>query len=481
MRIPIIFEYSSPGKRSSSLPVARVPYADPKDAIPAHLLRKEPPALPEVSEPEIARHYTHLANLNHGVDTGFYPLGSCTMKYNPKINEEVSARPGFLELHPETPVELAQGTLEIMYRLERALCAITGMAAATLAPAAGAHGELTGLLIIRAALEDAGETDRTVMLIPDSAHGTNPASSVLAGFTPVTIRSDEKGMISLSALEEHLNDRLAGIMITNPNTLGVFEENIVTILRRVHEAGGYAYCDGANMNALLAKSRPGDVGFDVVQLNLHKTFSTPHGGGGPGSGPVLVAEHLAPYLPEPVISLRDGTYVLDRPAQSIGRVRSFHGNVGVMLKAFAYILSLGPDGLSAVADHAVLNASYLYSLIKDDFPVRYESPFLHEFVATASPLKAFGVRALDVAKALLDRGFHAPTIYFPLIVEEALMIEPTETESRATLEAFAGALEEIASLARTAPEALTSAPLTTPVARVDEARAARERVLRWRP
>jgi len=469
---------SSPGRRASTFGPLDVPEA----AVPEEHERRSPAGLPEVAEIDLIRHYTALSQQNYGVDTGVYPLGSCTMKYNPKVAEEVAAMPGFRRLHPRQPDHTAQGALELLWRLEAALCEITGMARATVQPPAGACGEMTGLLMMRAYHRDRGDA-RTKVIIPDSAHGTNPASVRLAGFQAVPVPSDARGFVDVSALEKLIDDEVAGLMLTNPNTLGLFEQEIVEITRIVHEAGGLVYYDGANLNAILGRCRPGDMGFDIVHINTHKTFATPHGGGGPGAGPVGVVEALVPYLPSPLLERDDDgrlRWDADRP-RSIGRLHGFNGNFGVLVRAYAYVFLHGADGLKAVSELAALNANYLAALIADDFPLAYpgERP-MHEFVATAKPLKdATGVRALDVAKRVIDLGFHPSTVYFPLVVEEAMMVEPTETETVETLEAFAAAMRRAAAEARTDPDLLHEAPVTTPVRRLDEARAARHLKLRW--
>jgi glycine dehydrogenase subunit 2 len=411
-----------------------------------------------------------------------YPLGSCSMKYNPKIAETVAALPGFARLHPLQPESTVQGSLELLWRLERALCAITGMSRATLQPPAGACGELTGLLIMRAFHDRRGRR-RPRVAIPDSAHGTNPASVRLAGFETVHIPSDTRGLVDVSALEKLMDEDVAGLMLTNPNTLGLFEEEIEKITAVVHGVGGLVYYDGANLNAILGRCRPGDMGFDIVHINTHKTFATPHGGGGPGAGPVGVTEELVPFLPSPLVERNDdGTFRLEheRP-ESIGRMHGFHGNVAVLVRAYAYVFLHGRDGLLDVAERAVLNANYLAELVKDEFPLAYPGGRpMHEFVATAKPLKdETGVRAMDVAKRVIDLGFHPSTVYFPLVVEEAMMVEPTETESKDSLDAFAAAMRRAAEEARTEPDLLHQAPRTTPVRRLDEARAARRLKLRW--
>lgn len=451
--------------------------------VPPEFLADEPPDLPEVSERDLVAHFTRLAHRQYSVDAGAYPLGSCTMKYNPKVADEAASYAGFAGLHPHAPEEMAQGALELMFRLERALCEITGMSRATLQPPAGASGELTGLLVMKAYHRFRGE-ERDEVVIPDSAHGTNPASVSLAGCRVIQVPSDSQGMVDVGALEKSVSERTLGLMITNPNTLGLFERNIVQIAEIVHGAGGLLYYDGANLNAVLGICRPGDMGFDIVHMNLHKTFATPHGGGGPGAGPVAVSEKLVDFLPGPLIERDSRTerYYLAMPEHSIGRIHSFYGNFAVMVRAYAYILSLGPQGLENVASHAVLNARYLQAKVARVLQPAFEGPCMHEFVVSAAKLKKeTGVRAGDIAKRLLDKGFHAPTVYFPLIVPEALMIEPTETESLETIDALATAIEEIVEEARSNPDLVTGAPHTTPVRRPDEAVAGhpRTRRLKW--
>ena len=476
-----IYEKSCCGRRAYSLPATDVPEVPLDELVPAGLRRAAPPRLPEVSELDLLRHFTHLSTLNFGVESGSYPLGSCTMKYNPKVNEVACRLEGFAGLHPYQPQALVQGALELMYELERWLAEIAGLARVTLQPAAGAHGELTGLLIMRASHQAQGRDPRRI-IIPDTAHGTNPASVVMAGYEPVAVISDARGGVDLEALKPLLDDDLAGLMLTNPNTLGVFDENITEIARLVHEAGGLLYYDGANSNAVLGISRPGDMGFDVVHFNTHKTVSTPHRGGGPGAGPIAVRDTLAPFLPVPLVGkTEDGRFFFDddRP-QSIGKVRTFYGNFAVLVRAAAYIRGLGPDGLRRVSEMAVLNANYVMEGIKDLYEVPFERRCMHELVASAAPLKEHGVRALDVAKRLLDYGVHPPTTYFPLLVDEALMIEPTETESREDLDRLIEALRAVAAEAASDPQLLREAPLTMPVRRLDEAEAARHPVLRQR-
>lgn len=478
---PLIFEYSRPGRKAYSLPALDVPDTSIDQIIPAGYRRKTDAGLPEVSEVDLVRHFTKLSQLNHGVDIGFYPLGSCTMKYSPKVNEEVANLPGFSELHPYMPEELVQGALKLMYDLQTYLAEIGGMDKMCLQPAAGAHGELTGINIIRAYHQSRNDTRRTKILIPDSAHGTNPASGVLGGFTTVEVPSDSRGGVDIASLDKLMDDTVAGLMLTNPNTLGLFDENIQEIERIVHSRGGLLYYDGANANAIMGICRPGDMGFDVMHFNLHKTFSTPHGGGGPGSGPVGVKKHLIPFLPVPTVEFDGKRYYLDynRP-QSIGRMKSFYGNFLVMVKAYAYIRALGPDGLKKVSEDAVLNANYLLRRIAGYYDLPYDRHCKHEFVVNPARIKKeTGIHTMDISKRLLDYGVHPPTNYFPLIVDEALMIEPTETESKDSLDYFADALIAIAKEAYEDPEKLHGAPHTTVVGRLDEAGAARNPVVRW--
>ncbi len=479
----LIFEISGEGRSSYRNPPKDVPSAKPGDIIPPGMLADTPPDFPQVSELDLMRHFTHLSRKNYGVDTHFYPLGSCTMKYNPKVNERVSRLPGFSEIHPYARIDDVQGALELMFNLEKSLCAITGMDRFTLQPAAGAHGELTALLMIRAYFQDQGEEGKTRrrILIPDSAHGTNPASAVLGGFDTVEIKSDARGNVDLNHLRENLDNRTACLMLTMPNTLGLFDENLDQVVKMTHDNGTFIYLDGANLNAIMGMTRPADLGFDVMHINLHKTFSTPHGGGGPGSGPVGVTNKLAPYLPGPVPCFDDGRYIFQKPEKSIGRVRSFYGNFLVMVKAYAYILALGDQGIRQSARMAVLNANYLRQRLRDTYHLKYDRACLHEFVLSASTQKEQGVTARDIGKRLLDSGFYAPTTYFPLIVEEALMIEPTETESKETLDEFIDAMETIGKEAMEDPLRVTGAPYTTSVSRVDEVSAARKPVLRWTP
>lgn len=472
-------EISVPNRIGFRFPEVDVPKAD----LPEGLVRDVLP-LPELYEVDVVRRYTRLSQLNHSIDTGYYPLGSCTMKYNPKINEEMARQPGFAAVHPLQPLQSVQGCLSLMFDLQEWLKEIGGFAGVTLQPAAGAQGELTGILIIRAYHQDRGDLKRTKILIPDSAHGTNPATSAMSGMTVIEIKSDSRGNVDLDALREHCDDTLAGIMLTNPNTLGLFDEHLDEVIHLVHEAGGLVYGDGANMNALLGIVRPGEIGIDVLHYNLHKTFSTPHGGGGPGSGPVGVRSHLVDFLPAPIVTITDEgdeetppIYGFYTPPKTIGRVKSFHGHFGMMVRAYTYMLMHGKEGLRKVSEHAVLNANYLLARLRHVYHVPYDRICMHEFVAEGRWDDAPEIRALDIAKRLLDFGFHPPTNYFPLIVHEALMIEPTETESKQTLDAFVDALITIAEEARTNPEILKTAPHRTPVGRVDEVKAAKDLIL----
>ncbi len=473
------FEKSRAGLPGPRLPDAGVASAD-LSPLPDGSLRKSPPALPRLSEPEVMRHFSRLGAMNYSISQNFYPLGSCTMKYNPVANEVAAALPGFAWLHPYQPESTVQGALALMWELERALCEIVGMDRMSLQPAAGAHGEWAGLRMIQAFHEDRGEL-RDEVLVPDSAHGTNPASAALCGFKVVEIKSAPDGRVSLPDLEAKLSRRTAALMLTNPNTVGTFEKDIEEIARKVHAVGAKLYYDGANLNALMGICRPGDMGFDVVHLNLHKTFTTPHGGGGPGAGPVGVRRELEPFLPTPTVESFGGAFRLDqdRP-KSIGRVRSFYGNFGMLVRALTYILAMGGDGLTQASLDAVLAANYVRSGLEGVLEFPQARPCKHEFVASARSLPN-GIRALDLAKGLLERGFYAPTIYFPLIVPEAVMVEPTETESKATLDAFTAAVREIAQLAQDDPDALRNEPTSLPVGRLDEVAAARSPVLRWRP
>lgn len=497
---PLIFEKSSPGRRCFVPPDCDIPEKPVTNFIPLKMLRKQELKLPEVSEIDVVRHFTRLSQKNFCVDTNFYPLGSCTMKYNPKINEDTARLEGFTKLHPYQPIEQCQGIMELLYNLEQILIDISGMNAFTLQPAAGAHGELTGMLIIRAYMEKHGEK-RHKIIIPDSAHGTNPASASLCSYEVESIQSNTDGLIDLKKLKAVFTRDTAALMITNPNTLGLFEKDILEICKIVHDAGGLVYCDGANMNALLGIARPGDMGIDILHLNLHKTFSTPHGGGGPGAGPVGVTEKLKPFLPVPRIEiakksvtervhdmekdtsmpkLLPNDYILNYAyPDSIGRVRAFYGHIGMMIRAYTYLLSLGKEGVCKVGEYSILNANYLQHKLKRYFEIPYGKTCMHEFVISAKKQKQKGVSALNIAKRLLDYGFHAPTVYFPLIVEEALMIEPTETESMETLHVFADAMIQIAIDIEQRPEVVCNAPQTTPIGRPDEVKAAREPKLKW--
>ena len=496
---PVIYELSKPGRTATSLPALDVPEAE---LPPADLLRDEVD-LPEVDELTLMRHYVRLSHLNWGVDVGYYPLGSCTMKYNPKVNEAAARLPGFTLTHPYQDPHTVQGNLMLMYNLQEMLKEISGFAGISLQPAAGAHGELTGVLIMRAYHLDRGDTHRTKILVPDSAHGTNPASTTMSGLQVVEIPSDARGNVDLDALRAACDETVCGLMLTNPNTLGLFEEHLLAVTELIHGCGGLVYGDGANLNAIMGIAKPGDLGFDVMHFNLHKTFSTPHGGGGPGSGPVGVSEALLPFLPTPIVALcrcaeeecgcgcdhehehdhdhdaDDFCFHLVAPEKSIGRVKSFYGNFGVLVRAYTYIRMMGAEGLRQVSEMAVLNANYLKSQVADILPISHERTHMHEFVAKGIIPEAPDIHALDIAKRLIDYGFHPPTNYFPLIVPEALMIEPTETESKETLDAFAEALRRIRQEASTDPDLLHHAPHTAPVRRLDEVRAARQPILRW--
>ncbi|HEX2468364.1 MAG TPA: aminomethyl-transferring glycine dehydrogenase subunit GcvPB [Solirubrobacterales bacterium] len=488
--VTTIFERSVRGRRAATVPPTDVDERPLDELIPARLLRERPAELPEVSEPELVRHYNRLSRRNFDLDTGPYPLGSCTMKHNPRVNERVAALPGHARLHPAQEPKRAQGALELMWRLERALSEICGLPHVSLQPSAGSHGELAGLLLTRAYHEDRGE-ERTRVLTPDTSHGTNPATVTMAGYEVVKVATDERGGVDLDDLRSKSDESVACLMLTNPNTLGVFDENIVEIARIVHGVGGTLYYDGANLNAIMGWSRPGDMGFDIVHVNLHKSFSQPHGGGGPGAGPIAVSDRIEPYLPVPRIVRGDGANGAERRfdldysgPKSIGRLRGFQGNFGVFARAYAYIRSLGGDGLRDASETAVLNANYLLARLRQGrggkyLPLAFDRLCMHEFVLSGSPAKhELGVKTLDVAKRLLDYGFHPPTIYFPLLVEEALMVEPTETETKEGLDALADAFEQILAEAERDPEILRQAPFTTPVRRLDEAQASRKPVLR---
>jgi glycine dehydrogenase subunit 2 len=472
-----IFELSKPGRRATRFPDPDVPVRPIEELLPEHCRATTLPPLPEVTEPDVVRHFTNLSTLNMSVDTHFYPLGSCTMKHNPKRNERLANLPGIANLHPYQPDDTVQGLLQLLHELQDMFAEISGLPAVSLQPAAGAHGELTALMVAAAYFDDIGEK-RTKVLAPDSAHGTNPASASMAGFDTVTIKSDSRGLVDLADLRSKLDDQVAVFMITNPSTLGIFDDQVAEIADLVHKEGGLIYLDGANMNAILGIARPGDFGADMMHYNPHKTFSGPHGGGGPGAGPICVTEKLGPYLPSPVVCQRDGRFALDYArAKSIGRVRAFFGNVGVLVRAYCYIRTHGPDGLRRASEQAVLNANYLLSRVKHILPVPHGDRCMHEFVATASELKKTkGISAMDIAKRLLDFGYHAPTVYFPLTVPESMMIEPTESESKETLDAFAEALFRITD---EAADLLHEAPHTTPISRPNEVQAARSPMLKW--
>jgi glycine cleavage system P protein (glycine dehydrogenase) subunit 2 len=477
----LIFELSSTGRTGYRFPEIDIPLCSIEDQIKPVLLRTTVPELPEVSEIDIIRHYNNLSKRNFGVDAGFYPLGSCTMKYNPKINEDVGKFPGFAAIHPLQSDESVQGYLEMLYETTKSLCEITGMKWGTLQPFAGAHGEYTGMKLFKSYHKKRGDLKRKIILVPTSAHGTNPASARISGFQVQEITADERGLVSVDNLKEHLTDEVAGIMLTNPNTLGLFEKDIIEIARLVHEAGGLLYYDGANMNAIMGKVRPGDMGFDVIHLNLHKTMSTPHGGGGPGAGPVFVSERLVEFLPTPDIRKDGDEYSFEyNIPNSMGRVSGFYGNMAVLVRAYAYIITMGSDGLQLASEFAVLNANYLKERLKSTYHLYFDNVCMHEFVLSAKKMKEeFGISALDIAKGLLDYGVHPPTIYFPLIVPEAIMIEPTETESKETLDNFVDAMIEIYRKAKESPEELHEAPLSTYVRRVDEVLAAKQPILKW--
>ena len=478
---PLLFELQQPGRAGRHVRGGE----EAEALIPAAFKRTVSLPLPELAEPQVVRHYTHLAQLNYSVDAGMYPLGSCTMKYNPKINDRAASLPGFSDIHPHQPDETVQGALRLLYELQELLAGISGMDHVTLQPAAGAHAEFTAILMFKAYHEARGDTRRRRVIVPDSAHGTNPASAAMCGFDVTTVKSDARGNVDLDALKAALGDDVVGFMLTNPNTLGLFEERVREVCQAVHKAGGLVYGDGANMNALLGVARPGDLGFDCVHINVHKTFSTPHGAGGPGAGPLCVKRHLEPFLPVPrVIRDANGTYRRETAAEhpkSIGRVRSFIGNFGVLVRAYTYIRTLGEEGLVETGRDAILAANYLLALVRGEYDVAYERSPMHEFVLTAAKQKRHGANALDIAKALIDEGFHPPTVYFPLIVPEALMIEPTETEPKETLDAFADALLRIAKRIETDPERVHAAPVRAPLRRLDEVAAARKPVLRYRP
>ncbi|MFL5732172.1 MAG: aminomethyl-transferring glycine dehydrogenase subunit GcvPB [Chloroflexia bacterium] len=478
MTEPLIFELSSPGRKGFSLPEVDM---DEAPALDPSFLREDL-EWPEVSEIDVMRHFVRLSQKNYSIDTNMYPLGSCTMKYNPKLHEDVAIMPGWAQIHPYQPQESAQGALQVMYELQGMLCQIAGMDDITLQPAAGAQGEYTGIQLIRAYHLSRGDTARDTILVPDSAHGTNPATAAAAGFNLISLKSGSDGSVDLDALGSALSERVAGIMLTVPSTLGLFEPDILKISDMVHKAGGQMYGDGANLNALVGHIRPGDLGFDVMHINLHKTFTTPHGGGGPGSGPVAVKQHLAPFLPGPVVAKQGDSFTLVQPERSIGRVKNFWGNFGMHVRAYTYIRHLGLRGLQDVSENAIINANYLRARLKDTYHLPYDRLCMHEVVLSGKNIKSeTGIRTLDIAKRLIDKGYHPPTVYFPLIVEEALMIEPTETESKETLDGFIAAMKEIAQEARSDPDMVHSAPHTTELTRLDEVTAARQPNLRWRP
>lgn len=471
----LLYEKSRDGRIAHKLPDIDDKLPKLNELIPKFACRTDKIDLPQLSELDVVRHFVNLSQQNFSIDTGFYPLGSCTMKYNPKINDELAKLDGFLNLHPSQSESQVQGALELMYNLQEYIKEIVGMDAVTLQPAAGAHGEMTGLLVIKAYFEHKRDKKRKVVIVPDSAHGTNPATASLCSFDVVEIKSNENGMVDIDSLKAVLNDNVAAIMLTNPNTLGLFEEEINHVQSLVHQAGGLLYYDGANLNAIMGIVRPGDTGFDVCHLNLHKTFSTPHGGGGPGGCAVAVREHLSSFLPKPTVNVDNGRYYLnyDMP-QSIGKVKGYYGNFGILVRAYAYMLAYGGDGLKQVSSDAILNANYLKTLVKDYYQLAYDKTCMHEFVVSASAQKELGVNASQIAKRLLDFKVHSPTMYFPLIVPEALMIEPTETESKETLDNFAEILSKINEEIKTNPEFVRSAPHNTPVAKIDEAMAARK-------
>src|SRR5690625_2180495 len=477
---PLIFERSKEGRKSYSLPKLEFEDFDLDEDISNEYVRDESPELPEVSELEIMRHYTGLSDRNYGLDTGFYPLGSCTMKYNPKINEDVARIDGFTQIHPYQDPKTVQGALEMIYDMQTSLEEITGMHKFSMQPAAGAQGEWTALMMIRAFHEANGDHHKTEVIVPDSAHGTNPASVTVAGLDPVTVRSNDRGLVDIEHLKEVVSDNTAALMLTNPNTLGLFETDIVEMAEIVHGVGGRLYYDGANLNAIMGYTRPGDVGFDAVHLNLHKTFTGPHGGGGPGSGPVGVTEELAPFLPKPVLTKKDDyfTFEYDRP-QSIGRIKPYYGNFGINLRAYTYIRTMGAEGLKKASEYAVLNANYMMRKLEKEYELPFSQHCKHEFVLSGKKQKKLGVRTLDIAKRLLDYGYHPPTIYFPLNVEEAMMAEPTETESKETLDGFIDAMLQIAKEVEEEPELVQEAPHDTIVKRMDETTAARKPILRY--
>lgn len=478
---PTLFERGAPGREGYSLPEPEVSLQNPEGDLESHLLRSDTPLLPEVSELDVIRHFTRLSQWNYSIDTGFYPLGSCTMKYNPRVNEEVARMSGWAKLHPAQPEETLQGALELMFLLQNYLAQISGMDAATLQPAAGAQGEFTGLLMIRAYLADQGNPRKKV-LVPDSAHGTNPATCAACGYEVVTLKSGKNGILTPETVAEAMDEEVAALMVTNPNTLGLFETHMAEIARLVHEKGGLVYCDGANQNALVGKARVGDMGVDVLHFNLHKTFTTPHGGGGPGAGPVAVKKILAPYLTIPLVIRREDAFSLDydRP-KSIGKVKSFYGNFGMFVRAYTYIREMGPGGLRQVAERAVLNANYLKTSLEKIFHLPFPQTCMHECVFTDKKQNEFGVKTIHIAKRLMDYGYHPPTIYFPLVVSGALMVEPTETESLQTLDRFVWSMREIARECEETPDIVQEAPHVPKVRRLDEVKAAKEPKFVFRP
>ncbi len=481
MREPLLNDYSTPGRKGYSLPEIDVPQVDPEDYLPEWSVREEPPGLPEVSEVDVVRHYTSLSEMNYGVDSGIYPLGTCTMKYNPKVNEDIARIPGLALLHPYQPDKHVQGSLSLLYELKEFLAEISGLDEVCLQPASGAHGEYTGLRVIQEYLYDQGEEQRDKVIVPDSAHGTNPASAAMCGMEVIEIESNEKGMVDPEELREAVDEEVAALMLTNPNTLGIFEQDICEIADIIHDAGGLLYYDGANMNAVLGYAKPGAMNFDVMHYNLHKTFSTPHGGGGPGSGTIAVKDFLEPYVPGPVLKKDGDEYYWedDRP-KAFGRVHAFHGNYGVMLKAYAYIRGQGAEGLKEITENAVINANYLKHHLKEEYELPYPAGSLHEFVISGKQhKKKYDVTTMNIAKRLLDYDQYAPTVYFPLIVDEALMIEPTETENMESLNRFIETMNKISREAQEDPELVQSAPHTTHIRKLDEAGAARNPDLRW--
>lgn len=478
----LIYEKSTEGRRAEILPEPGVEKKETSSFIPEKFIRKEAPALPQVSELEVLRHFVNLSTLNHSIDTGFYPLGSCTMKYNPKVNELAAGLEGFRKLHPNQPEDQTQGALELLYTLQEKISKIVGLPAVTLQPAAGAQGELLGLMLIKAYFKQKGDHKRTKVVVPDTAHGTNPASAAMAGYEVVEIGSNERGLVDLDALKKVLGPDVAAIMLTNPSTLGLFEEEIMEVQKLVHEVGGLLYYDGANLNAIMGLVRPGDMGFDVCHLNLHKSFSTPHGGGGPGGCAVACRDFLEPFLPTPTVSKKENTFFLDydRP-HSVGKVKGFYGNFGILVRALTYILAHGSEGLTQVSRDAILSANYLKEHLKRSFKLPYTQPCMHEFVLSGVWQKERGCSTTQIAKRMLDYGVHAPTVYFPLVVPEAMMIEPTETESLQTLDEFVEIMQKIDQETKESPELVNSAPHKTPVGRLDEALAARKPNLRWNP